>query len=65
MTPIWLTSSKYIRESKQTEKKGGGGEKFLLNLNSSVEALNISGQSDTQSILSIHSILSDTQLLFN
>ena len=59
MTPIWLTSSKYIRESKQTEKKGGGGEKFLLNLNSSVEALNISGQSDTRVCGGVWSLLSN------
>lgn len=48
MTQIWLTSNKYIRESEQIEKRGGGREKFLLNLNFSVEAFNISGQSDTQ-----------------
>ena len=42
---IWLTSSKYRRESTQTKVKG---EKFMLNLKFCVEALNISGQRHTQ-----------------
>ena len=42
---IWLISSKYMRI--KTNKKRLGG-KFVLNLNFCVEALNISGQSNTQ-----------------
>ena len=37
-----------IRVSKQTKKKKKTGEKFMLNLNFCMEALNISGQSHTQ-----------------